>query len=244
MSRRNTLRGARWRTTLGWGVVALAIGYVGLDVTASDDPATVPAPTSSSSTPTREPEPTPSLLFVTDQKDGDSWVASDAVEYRLGMVNTPELNEPCGSEAAAFTRDFLAGGFTVDAYFSDTYGRTVAEVLDGRGRSLNVALARNGLGNDRYLEQFHHENVDLAGRLDRAFAAADTPDCAATSKPAPLVAPPRATNPPESDCMSGYSPCLPVVADLDCGDVGGPVRVTGADPYRLDRDGDGIGCDA
>lgn len=32
--------------------------------------------------------------------------------------------------------------------------------------------------------------------------------------------------------------------DLDCADLPGPVRVTGADPHGLDRDGDGIGCEA
>lgn len=32
--------------------------------------------------------------------------------------------------------------------------------------------------------------------------------------------------------------------DLDCRDVGRPVRVTGRDPHRLDRDNDGVGCEA
>lgn len=31
--------------------------------------------------------------------------------------------------------------------------------------------------------------------------------------------------------------------DLDCPDVHGPVRVPGRDPHRLDRDGDGVGCE-
>jgi hypothetical protein len=31
--------------------------------------------------------------------------------------------------------------------------------------------------------------------------------------------------------------------DLDCPDVGRRVRVTGSDPHRLDRDGDGWGCE-
>lgn len=44
--------------------------------------------------------------------------------------------------------------------------------------------------------------------------------------------------------MTGYSPCLPIVADLDCGDINHPVQVTGSDPYRLDADGDGTGCDS
>lgn len=31
--------------------------------------------------------------------------------------------------------------------------------------------------------------------------------------------------------------------DLDCPDVGHPVRVPGADPHRLDSDNDGVGCE-
>ncbi len=52
------------------------------------------------------------------------------------------------------------------------------------------------------------------------------------------------------NCTPGYSPCLPPASDYDCaGGFGngpkytGRVRVTGPDPYDLDRDGDGVGCD-
>ena len=52
------------------------------------------------------------------------------------------------------------------------------------------------------------------------------------------------------DCQ-GYSPCIPPGPDVDCaggsGDgpryVSGPVRVTGSDPYGLDADNDGWGCE-
>ena len=51
-------------------------------------------------------------------------------------------------------------------------------------------------------------------------------------------------------CTRGYSPCLPPASDYDCrGGSGngpkytGPVRVTGSDPYHLDRDRDGKGCE-
>ena len=55
----------------------------------------------------------------------------------------------------------------------------------------------------------------------------------------------------DSECTPGYDPCIPPGPDVDCaggsGDgpryVEGPVRVTGSDPYRLDRDHDGIACD-
>jgi Excalibur calcium-binding domain len=60
-----------------------------------------------------------------------------------------------------------------------------------------------------------------------------------------------AVPPPESggegDCHASYDPCLPIVDDLDCSAVRAlekaPVRVSGSDPYRLDGDGDGIGCE-
>ena len=53
-----------------------------------------------------------------------------------------------------------------------------------------------------------------------------------------------------NNCTPGYSPCLPPASDYDCsgGSGDGPkytgrVSVTGSDPYDLDRDGDGVGCD-
>jgi hypothetical protein len=64
-----------------------------------------------------------------------------------------------------------------------------------------------------------------------------------TSRPATTSRTQAATG----SCEPGYSPCLPVVTDLDCGDLSSaqtPVRVTGDDPYRLDADGDGYGCES
>jgi hypothetical protein len=52
---------------------------------------------------------------------------------------------------------------------------------------------------------------------------------------------------PAGFCEPGYSPCLPVTDDLNCGDLSSsqtPVTVTGDDPYGLDADGDGTGCDS
>lgn len=61
--------------------------------------------------------------------------------------------------------------------------------------------------------------------------------------------------PPEDDgggnCTPGYTPCLAPAHDYDCagGSGDGPkytgfVRVTGSDPYGLDADGDGVGCES
>ncbi|MGH9987482.1 MAG: hypothetical protein ACRD8W_26355, partial [Nitrososphaeraceae archaeon] len=41
-----------------------------------------------------------------------------------------------------------------------------------------------------------------------------------------------------------YQPRLPNEEDLNCSDVDGTVKVIGQDPYGLDGDGDGTGCEA
>jgi endonuclease YncB( thermonuclease family) len=54
----------------------------------------------------------------------------------------------------------------------------------------------------------------------------------------------------ERRCTPGYSPCIRPGPDVDCRGgsgngpryVDGPVRVRGSDPYDLDSDGDGVGC--
>jgi hypothetical protein len=189
------------------------------------------------------------LLFVTDLKDGDSWDASDGNEYRVGLVDTPERGEPCSVEATRFTRKFLADGFTVDAYSSDTHDRVVAEVFNADGDSLNIALVESGLAGDRYLETFRHENRELADRIDAALASAASPSCRSATPRGFVESGPKTTEPspkvdaPAKSCAQGYSPCLPVVADLNCPDIGHTVKVTGVDQYQLDRDRDGIGCD-
>jgi hypothetical protein len=70
-----------------------------------------------------------------------------------------------------------------------------------------------------------------------------------------VVAKPVPSPPPSPSCTPGYSPCLVSHggADYDCagGSGDGPYytepgvtyRVTGSDPYGLDADGDGYGCE-
>ena len=72
--------------------------------------------------------------------------------------------------------------------------------------------------------------------------------------PTPVPPPPTAapqTNANAGGCTPGYSPCIPPGDDVDCAGgsgngpryVRGPVQVSGSDPYDLDREGDGIGCE-
>ena len=66
-----------------------------------------------------------------------------------------------------------------------------------------------------------------------------------TTKPA-APRPTRTTSAPKPACHPNYSACLPIVADLDCGEISQRnfQVIGGKDPYRLDGDNDGIACES
>jgi endonuclease YncB( thermonuclease family) len=212
-----------------------------------------------SAKPVRRSDPAAAgLLFAAPGGDGDSWHDTKGVEYRLGLVNTPETNECYGGKATRKRKALVSAGFRARVYTQDTYGRAVAVITLRDGTNLNVWLARNGYANDKYLAEFRHENPSLAAQLDVAFAAAKREKaglwsaCAARPKPQPLVQQPVSGG---SSCHPDYVTCIPIKGDgsgngdandLDCGDIGKKVtlRQVGVDPYRLDADGDGFGCDS
>lgn len=47
-----------------------------------------------------------------------------------------------------------------------------------------------------------------------------------------------------ADCSTNYEPCVPVDTDVNCSDLGFQVQVIGEDVYRLDGNGDGLGCES
>lgn len=115
---------------------------------------------------------TSGLLHAAPNGDGDSWKDTDGHEYRLGLVNTPELGECYGETASAERKRLVRKGFRAQVYSRDHYGRLVSVVFLADGTNLNVFLARHGYANDRYLRDFRDENPALAAQLDVAFAAA------------------------------------------------------------------------
>jgi micrococcal nuclease len=199
------------------------------------------------------------LLHAATGGDGDSWKDTAGREYRLGLVNAPETNECYGGTATRKRKELVAGGFRAQVYTHDTYGRSVSVVSLPDGTNLNVWLARRGYVNDKYLAEFRHENPSLAAQLDVAFAAAKREKAGlwgVCAKPAPKPAPkPSPAQQLASSCHPDYLTCIPIQGDgsgsgaandLDCPDIGKQVqlRQIGVDPYRLDADGDGIGCES
>jgi len=70
------------------------------------------------------------------------------------------------------------------------------------------------------------------------------PPPASTPEPAEYVNLAAAEPEGEEDDTSPYAYPAWNGYDLDCADVGHRVKVTGDDPHRLDRDGDGWGCES
>lgn len=114
----------------------------------------------------------PALKTAAPHGDGDSWRDTDGQEYRLGMVNAPEVDECFGPEATAERQRLTADGFRAYVYATDRYGRGVSVVTLADGRNLNVHLARQGFADDRYLDDFADEHPQLAAELDVAFEQA------------------------------------------------------------------------
>ena len=194
----------------------------------------------------------PALLRAAPGGDGDSWKDTRGAEYRLGLVNTPELSECFGKTASAKRKQLTAAGFRARGYAVDDFGRRVSVVTLADGRNLNVWLARHGYANDKYLASFRHENPALAAQLDTAFAAArrERAGLWRACAPAPvrgIVAAPLTTAKPAGRCDPSYPDvCIPPpLPDLDCGDISyRRFRVVAPDPHRFDADHDGLGCES
>lgn len=130
----------------------------------------------------------------------------------------------------------------------DRYGRLLAYVWLPGGRDLGFQLLAGGFAKVYvYRDPFQRLPVyRTAQSRAQAGPVGSWKSCSATPQPVPVVAAPTPP-PPQGNCHPSYSPCLPIVGDLDCADIRAmgvaPVRVLGSDPYRLDGDNDGYGCE-
>jgi len=115
-----------------------------------------------------EPEDSARVVRVVD---GDTVVLTGLGKTRLIGVDTPEVfggAECYGREASRFARRVLRPGrrvkVTVGVEPRDRYGRTLAYVFLGRGRTFNEALAAGGYARPLTIRP----NDDLAPEIDEA----------------------------------------------------------------------------
>ena len=176
---------------------------------------------------------------------------------RLIGIDTPERGACFFSQATARAQQLamskrvvLRGDATQDT--RDRYGRLLAYVwLPGR-KDLGYQLIAGGFAKvyvfrDAFQRLSAYRN---AGATAKGATAGQWNACAAATTPttpAPTPTPVPIPQPSGTSCHASYSPCVPIVGDLDCADIRAlgvaPVRVLSSDPYRLDGDNDGWGCE-
>ena len=202
---------------------------------------------------------------VYDVVDGDTVKVARAgrdLTLRLIGIDTPETVDPfapveCFGQAASAHAHRRLDGRRVTLEFDpsqgrlDRYGRTLAYlwVMRPDGPWLyNRAAVRQGFATEYtydtpYAWRVAFLRAQAAAREHRQGLWARRTCNGNTTQPASGTRPTGSSG-GAGHCAQGYSPCLPVVRDLDCSAIGHPVRVTGADQYGLDADGNGIGCES
>ena len=223
---------------------------------------------SAASAPTADLTPGPSFgptgpkqaAVVTRVVDGDTIrVKFDGIEYPVRYIGIdspePSATDPAVkrlADAATATNVALVEGHDVvlerDVSETDPFDRLLRNVwLVDSGGSLvlvNLELVRLGYATvttfppDRKYEAYLLTAQDAARTEALGLWAASTP----VATPNTLIG-----GGAGSECHPSYTPCLPMVGDLDCADVRdmgkAPVSVKGPDEYRLDGDNDGLGCE-
>ena len=204
--------------------------------TPDPEPTTEPEPTVEP-----EPEPEPALYLVSRVIDGDTLELANGQSVRVVGIDTPEEGD-CGYPEATSTLQQLVLGERVRLGESDEdtdrYGRLLRYVNVGR-LDAGLRQIKSGHAIARYDSR---DGYGRHPREDRYVAADRASTNFACGEPEPEPEPE-----PEqpSGCADGYSPCIPPYPpDLDCGDVDGPLTVTGSDPHGLDADGDGVACES
>jgi endonuclease YncB( thermonuclease family) len=191
--------------------------------------------------------------------DGDTIVVtigSKSYHIRYIGMDTPEEVKPntpiqaMAREAAAANARLVAGKSVLlerDVSETDRFGRLLRNVWVQRNGVLTLVgleLVRTGFAQVTTFPP----DVKYVDQLTAAEAVARSaelglwgPGALATTAPQGFV------GDGGSSCHPSYTPCLPIVGDLDCADVRAmgkaPVRVKGPDDYRLDGDHDGVGCE-
>ena len=198
--------------------------------------------------------------------DGDTVVLRGGETIRLVQIDTPEVygdTECYGRQASALTESILPAGTRVRIATDpgldqrDRDGRTLAYVWKGSSM-VNLRLVREGAAapyfysgdKGRYATPIFEAAVAArkAGRgLWGHCRKGSVPLRATRGVSTGTVNATRRTvaGGASASCNPNYTPCVPNSAsDLNCPDVGHPVKVVGSDPYNLDSDGDGSGCES
>ncbi len=198
--------------------------------------------------------------------DGDTITLSTGEKVRFLQIDTPELSpaECYGQEA----RSALVSLLNTSGQLSlktdpkldkvDRYGRLLRYVFIGK-TNINLKLVEIGAAAPYF---YKGDKGQYSAQILKAAQTAKskslglwkscpgtqlTPNDAVTTLSTAVTSTASASS-TGVKCDPNYAGCIPVFPpDVDCTDIKrlglAPVKVIGKDVHKLDRDGDGIGCD-
>jgi resuscitation-promoting factor RpfB len=241
-----------WKRWWFWAIVVVVLILIAAGIGASETTQTEavagsPSPAMSA---TQPPVPSPVETALVPEVDGKSVDDATAELEAAGLdvsIQT-KLTDQAQKGTVVFTAPMPGSSVEV----GDTVTLTVAEPLPKIPHVVGktVANAKRALKNAGF--EVGRVTQQTSGKR-KGTVISQSPDAGTSARPGravSLVVAKPAPQQPTGDCQ-GYSPCIPPGPDVDClggtGDgprfVSGPVRVTGSDPYGLDGDGNGIGCE-
>jgi endonuclease YncB( thermonuclease family) len=203
---------------------------------------------------------------ITKVYDGDTITLSTGEKVRLLQIDTPELspNECYGKEArSALVKLLNTPGqlsLKTDPKLDkvDRYGRLLRYVFIGK-TNINLKLVEIGAAapyfykgdkgkySTQILKAAQTAKSKSVGLWKSCPGTQLTPNDAVTTLSTAVTTTASASS-TGVKCDLNYAGCIPVFPpDVDCTDIKrlglAPVKVIGTDVHKLDRDGDGIGCD-
>ena len=216
--------------------------------------------------PLASPASATTAIFISKVFDGDTVTISTGERVRLLQIDTPELSssECYGNEARAALVSLLNNktGITLveDPKLDkvDRFGRLLRYVFVGK-TNVNLKMVKMGAAAPYFYKGgkgLYSNQILKAAEKAKAAKRGLWKACPGTQL-APFNAIYTVTTASSSfqsgtssntNCDPNYGGCIPVFpSDVDCPDIKrlglAPVKVIGRDIHKLDRDGDGIGCD-
>jgi endonuclease YncB( thermonuclease family) len=210
--------------------------------------------------------PASAATTVTKVFDGDTITLSTGEKVRLLQIDTPELSPTeCYSKEA---RSALASLLNTPGQLSlktdpkldkvDRYGRLLRYVFIEK-TNINLKLVEIGAAAPYFYKGdrgLYSTQILKAAQKAKSQSLGLWKNCPGT-KLTPLSAlkstaragsEVKSVYGANSKCDSNYQGCIPLFPhDVNCSEIRSlglaPVRVIGEDVHKLDRDGDGIGCD-
>ena len=198
--------------------------------------------------------------------DGDTITLNSGEKVRLLQIDTPELasSECYGVEARVALTSLLNTKAAITLKDDpkldkvDRYGRSLRYIFVGKTninlRMVEIGAAapyfyrgEKGLYSAQFLKAAEKAKASKRGLWKACPGTRLTPTTAITTSAVASMGSQRVTT-NNANCDPNYAGCVPVFpSDVDCPDIKrlglAPVKVIGSDIHRLDRDGDGIGCD-